>query len=464
MVSHDSFGEIHFGAAQLGNKARTRRLATLATQLVRHPGGTLPQKLGDPAALRATYRLMARREVTHQAVLASHRAETLRRISGHEGPVLIVCDATELDYTTITSLERLGQIGNGEHRRGYICQNCLAVDPQTRQALGLVNQLLHIRADAPEGENKEQSRRRLSRESRLWPDGTRDLPGDWRLVVVCDRGGDTFEELEHEQRSGRRVVVRARHDRRILAGHEGVSGIQYLESTLRRQQAAGSFTLDVPAAPGRAARKVKLCVSFAAVRLVPPKQPRGDHSQQPLPLWVVRACETQPPRNQQRLEWLLLTNEPIRSYQDARRVIGWYECRWVIEEFHKAMKTGCQIEDLQFTDESRLEPMIALLSVVALTLLNLRDASRRADAKTTSARRLVADQYVEALSLWRHHEVREDWSVHEFFLALARLGGHQNRKGDKLPGWLVLWRGWSALQLIVAGAQGERRRQKLGIT
>ena len=43
-------------------------------------------------------------------------------------------------------------------------------------------------------------------------------------------------------------------------------------------------------------------------------------------------------------------------------------------------------------------------------------------------------------------------TVREFFLLLARLGGHQNRKKDHPPGWLVLWRGWQALQLMVAGA------------
>jgi hypothetical protein len=462
MTAERSFGEVHFGAAQLGNKARTRRLVKLATQLTQHPGGTLPQKLHNPAALQAAYRLMHRDEVSHATVLAPHRTETLRRIADHAGPLLVICDGTELDYTTLTSLEHLGQIGNGEHRRGYICQNCLVVDPQTRQAIGLANQILHIRVDAPAGESKEQSRRRVSRESRLWPDGTRDLPGDPQLIVVCDRGGDTFEELEHEHRSQRRLVIRAQHNRRVLAGHEGPSRKQYLESTLRRQTAAGSFTLKVAATAGRPMRSAKLSVSFIAVRLLPPKQARGDHGDEPLSLWAVRVWEPDPPRDQPRLEWMLLTNELVNSLADARRVIGWYECRWVVEEFHKALKTGCQIEDLQFADESRLEPMIALLSVVALTLLNLRDASRRADACTTSASTLLAQEYVDALSLWRYNEVRADWSVHDFFMALARLGGHQNRKRDKLPGWLVLWRGWTALQLLAAGAQAERRRKKVG--
>lgn len=462
MSGEQSFGEVHFGAAELGNKARTRRLAKLATQLAQHPGGTLPQKLHDPAALEATYRLMNRVEVTHTTVLAPHRAETLRRIANHPGPLLILCDGTELDYTSITSLKRLGKIGTGSTHRGYICQNCLAVDPQTRQVIGLVNQILHTRDDAPPGETKEQIRQRKSRESRLWPDGTRDLPGDPRLIVVCDRGGDTFEELEHELRSGRRMVIRSRHDRRILTGHEDAGRRQYLHSTLRRQAAAGSFPLKLPATDGRPARTATLSVSFMAVRLRPPTQARGEHGKDPLPLWAERIWETDPPQGQERLEWILLTNEPVNSLSAARRVIGWYECRWVVEEYHKAMKTGCQIEDLQFANESRLEPMIALLSVIALTLLNLRDISRRADAHTTLARAVTAQEYVDALSLWRHGEIRTDWTVHEFFMALARLGGHQNRKRDKPPGWLVLWRGWTALQLLAAGARGERRRKKVG--
>jgi len=462
MATERSFGEIHFGAAELGNKARTRRLVMLADQLTRHPSGTLPHKLRDPAALQATYRLMSRDEVTHAAVLAAHREETLRRIADHAGPLLLVCDGTELDYTTITSLQHLGQIGNGECRRGYICQNCLVVDPQTRQAVGLANQILHVRADVPADETKEQSRQRQSRESRLWPDGTRSLPGDRRLIVVCDRGGDTFEELEHEQRSGRRFVIRSRHNRRVLTGHEGRGRKQYLESTLHRQPAAGSLTLEVAAAAGRPARTAKLEVSFVAVRLLPPKQKRGEYGDQPLALWAVRVWEPDPPRGAARLEWILLTNEPIGSCEDAERVIGWYECRWVVEEYHKALKSGCNIEDLQFCDESRLEPMIALLSVVALTLLNLRDASRRPDAKITPAHTLVGQEYVDVLSLWRHKEVRPTWSLHDFYQALARLGGHQNRKQDKQPGWLVLWRGWTTLQLLAIGAQAERRRKKVG--
>jgi hypothetical protein len=456
-----SFGEVHFGGAELGNKARTRRLVKVADALVQHPGGTLPHKLNDPAALRAMYRLMQRREVTHASVLAAHQAETFRRIEQHPGPLLAISDATELDYSGLASLEELGQIGNGSGR-GYICQNVLIVDPRQRQVIGLANQILHTRVEAPPGETKDQCRRRESRESRLWPEGTRPLPADSQLIVVCDRGGDTFEELEHEAKSGRRFVVRSRQDRKVLPGHTGRGANQKVHALARRAKAAGSYDVEVAATSQRPGRTATVQFSFVAVRLVPPKQPRGEHSQEPLAVWIVRVWESEPPAGAEPLEWFLLTNIPVERAAEARQVITYYECRWVVEEYHKALKTGCDIESMQFTHQSRLEPMIALQSVVALTLLSLRDASRRPDAQTARASEVVAQEYVNVLSAWRHGEARPDWTVQEFFLALARLGGHQNRRRDKRPGWLVLWRGWTTLQFFVTGSQLERKRKKVG--
>lgn len=114
------------------------------------------------------------------------------------------------------------------------------------------------------------------------------------------------------------------------------------------------------------------------------------------------------------------------------------------------MKTGCGIEDLQFTAVERLEPAIALLSALTLTLLNLRDVSRRPDAHTRRATTVFAREYVEMLSIWRYGKSRH-LTIHAFCLALGRLGGHQNRKHDHAPGWLILWRGWTKLQLLVDG-------------
>jgi hypothetical protein len=195
----------------------------------------------------------------------------------------------------------------------------------------------------------------------------------------------------------------------------------------------------------------------AAVLVGPPHAKAGHHGDDPLPLYVVQVAEVAPPRGEKAIEWTLLTNERVQTFEDAWRVTGWYERRWVVEEFPKAQKTGCRIEDMRFTTTGRLGPAIALLSVVALTLLNLREASRRGDARTRRADALLSCEYVEVLSLKRYGRVRHDLTAHDFFLALARLGGHQNRKCDGHPGWLVLWRGWMKLQAMLDGYLAARR-------
>ena len=132
----ESFGEVNFSQAQLGDARRTRRLVKTVDLMCRRPGGTLPQKLNAPKDLRAFYRLMNCDEVTHEAILSAHRDVVLNKIAQTKSTVLILSDATEMDYSTHESLRELGQIGNGNHR-GYIVQNSLAVDANTRNVLGL---------------------------------------------------------------------------------------------------------------------------------------------------------------------------------------------------------------------------------------------------------------------------------------------------------------------------------------
>jgi hypothetical protein len=447
-----NLGQAIFGHAQLGDRRRTARLVETFNLMQRHPGGTLPDKLSTPADLRAFYRLCDADGVTHAAIIAAARQHTSEKISGHPGPVLMLHDATELDFTSLHSLaDDLGQIGKGFHR-GFICQNVLAVAPDTGEVLGLVDQILHRRDDVPDNETLTELRERETRESLLWLRGTEHLPADAKLIDVSDQGSDTFEFLEHEFHSGRRFVVRACKVRKVYAGHKPIGPKRYLKEYVESLPELGRFTMDVQAQLGRKARKsAEFIVCGAPVLVCRPHAKHGNHGNDPLPLYVVQITESNPPAGEKAITWTLLTNEPVQTFEDAWRVAGWYERRWILEEYHKAKKSGCQIEDMQFTTTTRLEPAIALLSVVAVTLLNLRDASRCTNAKTSPATTILAPDYVDVLSLWRYRKIRHDLTIHDFFFALARLGGHQNRKSDHRPGWLVLWRGWTKLQAMLDG-------------
>ena len=134
---------------------------------------------------------------------------------------------------------------------------------------------------------------------------------------------------------------------------------------------------------------------------------------------------------------------------DAWERADWYARRWGVEEYHKAQKTGVGIETLQLTTVSSLEAAIAVLSVVAVALLVMRDAARRDDAATTPACAIVPAVWVELVSRWRYNENR-DLSIRDWLLALGRMGGHQNRPSDGMPGWQTLWRGWRQLHAMLA--------------
>lgn len=447
--STESFGALNFGAAQLGHRGRTARLVRAADQILRHPGGTLPQKFRDPADLDGFYRLANRKEVTHQAVLEPHRRRTLALMRQAEGPVSTLHDTTELDYTGLTSIPGLGQIGRG-NRRGYLCHNTLAVRADTGAVLGLAGQILARRDHVPKDESRRAKRARATRESRLWVRGSQAVgpaPEGALWVDVCDRGADICEYLDYERRAGGHFIVRSQHDRNSLVAGAATG----LHGLARGLEPWGCKAVLVSASPGRPARRARVTVAAAAVAIVPPKQPRGEHGTEPIALSVVAVRELDPPADVEPLEWILLTDLPARDLGEADRLVGWYARRPVIEELHKGMKTGCGIETLQFTTEAALRPTIALLSVVAVFLLGLRDAGRDPERAAKPAVQFVPGWYVAVLSAWRHGTVRPDWTVREFSLALGRLGGHQNRKGDGPPGWLVLWRGWDTLHAMLAG-------------
>src|SRR5277367_2738896 len=138
------------------------------------------------------------------------------------GTVLLIHDTTELDYSGLTSLTGLGQIGKGTSR-GYLCHNTLAVRAEDGVVLGLASQILARREDVPKGESREARRDRSTRESRLWVKGSQAVgpaPEGAIWVDVCDRGADVCEYIDYKQENKGHFIVRSKHDRNCLTGGE----------------------------------------------------------------------------------------------------------------------------------------------------------------------------------------------------------------------------------------------------
>ena len=432
------------------------RLVSTAAALAQRPEGTLPKRF-DWAELKGAYRLIHAAAARPDAVQAVHRERTRERVAARRGkPVLFVHDTTQLDFSSHSAVaEQLGPIGDGaEAARGFLQHNGLAVDPSGSALLGLIHQETFVRTPKPEGEARSGRSARTERESEIWIRGIeavgRPAAGDF-WVHVGDRGADFYGAMAAAVDCGAHFLFRLCQDRRA----EDADGeLTRLMQAARRVDAVGSAEVEVASRGGRPARTARVKLGAVRLSIRPPHAEARWRGRPPLKVTVVRIWEPDPPAGAEGLEWVLGTDLEGGTESDLQTYRGWYEWRWpTMEEYHKAQKTGCRIEDLRFETKDRLLAAIALVGVVAARVLALR-----------WLRDAIPDAPVEAVANAEEIEAiggaakKPPKTVKEFVDAVAKLGGYLGRKCDGPPGWQSLWRGYQRLADIVLGLEIARSR------
>lgn len=459
-----TWAEEQFGECSLGDKRRTKRLVKLATQVAENPSAGFPEQTASWGDVKAAYRLFDADEVIFGAVTAPHWERTRA-----ESPstVLVVCDTTELDFGIHRQIDELGSTGNGGGW-GCLLHSALMVEPDTEQVIGVAGQKIHYRQKAPDGENTTQRLAR-ERESEIWGavcDLVGPPPERAHWIYVCDRGADNFEIFVHFQQQRVDWVVRAAQLRRAILDPQGRE--RPLSEYLQNLPTAGTFELKLRSRPGQPARTAKLAVSFGSLQMPLPKQ-KSPYVRQnacgPIPMLVVHVQEVDAPPEVEPLEWVLYTSLPVTCFEEAVRIVSYYEKRWIIEEWHKAMKTGCRVTQRQLKTKERLEPMIGLMSIVAVRLLQLKAAARTTPNRPACG--VVPELWVCLLcAARRSSHSPQEMTVGQFYRSLAQLGGFLGRKSDGDPGWITIWRGWEKLHLMLRGsellAEAKALRQKCG--
>jgi hypothetical protein len=224
------FAQTYFPDLDLGDERRDRRFAQVIDRLAVAAGDSLPVIFPDAKSYEGCLRLFHSEQASHENILGAHQAAVLDAIERILTPVLLIHDATVLDFSGHTTLEPdIGPIGNGGGR-GWIAHQTIAVDPRTRLVHGL---------SVPK-ESVAAKRDRLSRESRLWIRGLDEIGPvpercDW--IDVMDRGADIFELLQTMQDRRRQFVVRSTHNRALGSGPSDEKSPQKLHDVLRSRQA-----------------------------------------------------------------------------------------------------------------------------------------------------------------------------------------------------------------------------------
>ena len=377
--------------------------------------------------------------------------------------MLCIQDGTDLDYTNLEQCEGLGVVGTnqtGAKSRGLHLHFTLAVAPN-----GVPLGVVRAKCTAPKSKSPKDNRRPSDipleeKKTFCWIEGLRDIAElatempPTRLIGVCDREADFFELFDEQLLNPCvELLVRAKHNRNISEGP------LKLFDTLRAEPIRTHVNVRIPrqsarpkrskqkARPKRPGRTAKLSVRTKRVELRPPKYLAG---KQPIDIWVIHARENKPPRQAKAVEWFLLTTVDTSSPEDAVSCLRWYCLRWRIEDWHRVLKSGCEIEEIGHKTAERLSRAIAINLVIAwrimlMTLLGRETPDLPADVLFTDIELEVLRAYSKKKGL------KEPSLLGEATRLVARLGGYLGRTHDPPPGHQLMWEGYRDLKAMCAG-------------
>lgn len=431
----------------LGDNRRTLRLVKLASSLANNLGQSLVQSLKSPADIEAAYRFTRNQAIDAQAIAEAGFAATAEHVQAYDC-LLALEDTTSLEFKHRTVRDEMGHTTSNKHSRGMHAHSILLFSPQEQHVVGLIEQERWTRDIKGYGQNRRHATRNYEdKESYKWERASKAmeqrLGANMRKVIsVCDREADIIEYLTYKTNHQQRFIVRSMQSRCIEQGADKL--YQYSESL----KPAGQRVVQVRQKGGRKAREAICDVRYAAVSVKMPANKKGE----PVSLYYV-GCQEK--NNDKELCWHILTSEPVKSGEDAKRVLGYYEKRWLIEEFHKAWKSGgTQVEALRMQSKDNLEKMVVILAFIAVRLHQLRYLGlNKKEAEKQSCETILSPLAWKLL--WSKQEKtklpKKVPSVYWAYISLGKLAGWYDSKRNGRVGWERLWEGWFMLQTILEG-------------
>lgn len=464
------------------DRRRASRAGQLVAGIAEAPAASFPSVFPRGADLEALYRFVNSDRFGWRDLLEPHVRCTAERAGGSKR-VLVAHDTSDLSVAQFDSdTPRTNFAPLSSRKQGMKFHAGLAIrfDEGARPVpLGLVNvqPYVHRRENVPPEFKAfwQEQGGWYPHEMKRWFEGVERseeaLSGlDMPPVHVMDREADSYGLLSYLDRHGHAFVVRLVEQNR-RDGETGLKMSEALESipfvAVRTVKLGARSSLRNPAErtrhPPRKERQAELAIRAKRVVLKrPPKRDSlytgvsWDEVPKQIEVNVVHALEVNPPSDQAPVQWLLLTSEPIDTTEDILRIVDFYRARWLIEEYFKALKTGCSLEKRQLASAEAMLKTLALLAPVAWRLLLIRYLAD--DAPDLPGRGLLPDEAFRLLQAYAGKETLPDEAtIHVVMYQLAALGGHRKNNGP--PGWQTLGRGMEKLIAWMEGAALARGEQ-----
>jgi hypothetical protein len=440
--------------AQLGDRRLTRRLGKVAEQLSTRPEVGFPKAMVDEGSLAGLYRLVGNERLQPEAIVAPHVHRTVERAQGM-ARIVVSHDTTTFSFAGEAERDGLGRLTGTE--QGFLSHMSLAIGQADGRPLGVLGVDSWTRSRQGSRRGKPQRRPVLvDSENARWVQAAKkaqqSLEGCEQAVHVMDRDADGYSLYAELQAEAIAFVVRACHERRASAEGSteveplgevvGKCGQVRLERVVELSRRRGKPDKKARAIhPPRQGRQARLSCSACRVVLHRPARCLAAVPKE-LELNVVEVREAQPLAEQPPVHWRLVTNEPVDTAEQVAQVVDAYRSRWLIEEYFKALKTGCAFEQRQLESYGNLQRALSVFVPIAWRLLLLRHMARALPEALASEVLSASKLHVlRALSYkLRRKTLAEQLTVSEALYAVAALGGHLKRNGA--PGWRTLGAGW----------------------
>lgn len=448
----------NFADAPLGDKRRSKRLVKVASQFVDAPAASTPRVAPLWKDTKAIYRLLDCPEVDLARVTESHR----RRVAAQRGTQLILSDTTHVDFGRGRHVQGAGPVGPGKSV-GFLLHSALACDADSKSLIGVAGQIAHARKKQLAHARKKQRAGRKKKssqqgkqwtESRLWSDLFEQVGAPLEgatYIHVCDAAADNYETFFTAVELNCEFVIRCGRANRHAIDSQGQK--RSVSAIAKSPKVLGSYELDLPQGNSRRARTATIEVAAEPIHVPQPRycSPRIKNSARDgFDMYVVVVREVNAPQGVEPIHWILLTTLAVDDLDAALTIVEYYELRWLIEEWHKALKTGCSLEKRRHQALDRLLPLTGVLSVVSVLLLQLRDAARSEPDRP--AEQVVPRMWLKLLQIAGKFRTRPRTN-REVWRAIARLGGFLGRRYDGEPGWQTIWRGWLKLHTLLKGVE-----------
>jgi hypothetical protein len=411
--------------ADFRDKRLSKRYVKIVEQIQGNTDMSFPKAIPDDwSELKALYRFFTNERVTHKNILMPHRDNTVERCM-KEDVVLFIQDTTYLNYSHHPYTEGLGSIGTKENFIGMLVHNGYAVSGEDKKPLGLLYQKVMIR------KGKVKKRKETEKESIKWQEGldssNRLLKNHKKVIQVCDREADIYFFIKKIQELGQGFVIRCAWDRKTESGH--------IFEDIKKADLQGYTRIKIERNGKRKGRTVKAGIKSCKVKILAPKS--IDRQGPALDINVVIVEEVGPPNKESKIHWVLLTSENIEGKEACLKVVKYYQSRWLIEEFHKGLKSGCKIEERQLQTRAQLEKCLGMFSILCYNLLLMRHEVKKGIAGEI----ILNPIQMNFLKKKFRKESRGKITPQRALRLVARQGGFIGRKSDGSPGWLTLMRG-----------------------